>query len=59
MTTIGLVLAVLTERIRWATAFKTVIFLPVVFSVTASSMVFAQIFDVNPHVGVVNASSRP
>ena len=25
---IGLVLAVLTERIRWATAFKTVIFLP-------------------------------
>ena len=55
VTTIGLVLAVLTERIRWATAFKTVIFLPVVFSVTASSMVFAQIFDVNPHVGVVNA----
>jgi alpha-glucoside transport system permease protein len=55
VTTIGLVLAVLTERIRWATAFKTIIFLPVVFSVTASSMVFAQIFDVNPHVGVVNA----
>ncbi len=55
VTTIGLVLAVLTERIRWATAFKTIIFLPIVFSVTASSMVFAQIFDVNPHVGVVNA----
>jgi alpha-glucoside transport system permease protein len=58
VTTIGLVLAVLTERIRWATAFKTVIFLPVVFSVTASSMVFAQIFDVNPHVGVVNALTQ-
>jgi alpha-glucoside transport system permease protein len=55
VTTIGLVLAVMTERIRWATAFKTIIFLPIVFSVTASSMVFAQIFDVNPHVGVVNA----
>jgi alpha-glucoside transport system permease protein len=55
VTTVGLVLAVLTERIRWATAFKTIIFLPIVFSVTASSMVFAQIFDVNPHVGVVNA----
>lgn len=55
VTTLGLVLAVLTERIRWATAFKTIIFLPVVFSVTASSMVFEQIFDVNPHVGVVNA----
>ena len=58
VTTIGLVLAVLTERIRWATAFKTIIFLPVVFSVTASSMVFAQIFDVNPHVGVVNALTQ-
>ena len=55
VTTIGLVLAVLTERIRWATAFKTIIFLPVVFSVTASSMVFAQIFDTNPQVGVGNA----
>jgi alpha-glucoside transport system permease protein len=55
VTTIGLVLAVLTERIRWATAFKTIIFLPVVFSVTASSMVFAQIFNTNPQVGVANA----
>jgi alpha-glucoside transport system permease protein len=55
VTTIGLVLAVLTERIRWATAFKTIIFLPVVFSVTASSMVFTQIFDANPQVGVANA----
>jgi alpha-glucoside transport system permease protein len=55
VTTLGLVLAVLTERIRWATAFKTIIFLPVVFSVTASSMVFAQIFDTNPQVGVANA----
>ncbi|HTT92065.1 MAG TPA: ABC transporter permease subunit [Acidimicrobiales bacterium] len=55
VTTIGLVLAVLTERIRWATAFKTVIFLPVVFSVTASSMVFTQIFDTSPQVGVANA----
>jgi alpha-glucoside transport system permease protein len=55
VTTIGLVLAVLTERIRWATAFKTIIFLPVVFSVTASSMVFSQIFNTNPQVGVANA----
>lgn len=55
VTTIGLVLAVMTERIRWATAFKTVIFLPVVFSITASSMVFSQIFNTNPQVGVANA----
>ena len=55
VTVIGLVFAVLSERIRWATAFKTIIFLPIVFSVTASSLVFTQIFQLDPHVGVMNA----
>ena len=55
VTVIGLVFAVLSERIRWATAFKIVIFLPIVFSVTASSLVFTQIFQLDPHVGVLNA----
>jgi alpha-glucoside transport system permease protein len=55
VTVIGLVFAVLSERIRWATAFKTVIFLPIVFSVTASSLVFTQIFQLDPHIGVMNA----
>jgi alpha-glucoside transport system permease protein len=55
VTVLGLVFAVLSERIRWATAFKTVIFLPIVFSVTASSLVFTQIFQLDPHVGVLNA----
>ena len=55
VTVMGLVFAVLSERIRWATAFKTVIFLPIVFSVTASSLVFTQIFQLDPHIGVMNA----
>jgi alpha-glucoside transport system permease protein len=55
VTVLGLVLAVLSERIKWSTAFKTVIFLPIVFSVTASSLVFTQIFQLDPHVGVTNA----
>ena len=55
VTVVGLVFAVLSERIRWATAFKTVIFLPIVFSVTASSLVFTQIFQLDPHIGVMNA----
>ncbi len=55
VTVVGLVFAVLSERIKWATAFKTVIFLPIVFSVTASSLVFTQIFQLDPHVGVLNA----
>ncbi len=55
VTFIGLTLAVLSERIRWSTAFKTIIFMPVVFSLTASALVWRTIFDTDPHVGVVNA----
>lgn len=55
VTVVGLVLAVLSERIKWATAFKIVIFIPIVFSITASSMVFEQVYDADPHVGVLNA----
>jgi len=55
VTFIGLVFGVLSERIRWATAFKTIIIMPIVFSTTASALVWRTIFDINPHVGVVNA----
>jgi alpha-glucoside transport system permease protein len=55
VTVLGLVLAVLTEKIRWSTAFKTIIFLPIVFSVTASSLIYTQIFNLNPQIGAVNA----
>jgi alpha-glucoside transport system permease protein len=55
VTLIGLILAVLTERIRWRAAFKTIIVMPVVFSATASALVWRTIFDVDPHIGAVNA----
>jgi alpha-glucoside transport system permease protein len=56
VTVIGMILAVLTERIRWSTAFKTIIVMPVVFSATTSGLVWQTIFDIDPHVGVVNAA---
>jgi alpha-glucoside transport system permease protein len=56
VTFLGLVFAVLTERIRWATAFKTIIFMPIAFSATASALVWNSIMDVDPHVGMVNAT---
>jgi alpha-glucoside transport system permease protein len=56
VTFFGLVYAVLTERIRWSTAFKTVIFMPIVFSATASALVWRTIFDLDPHIGMVNAT---
>lgn len=55
VTFIGLMVAVLTERIRWSTAFKTIIVMPIVFSTTASALVWRTIFDLDPHIGVVNA----
>src|SRR5487761_1559219 len=51
VTFIGLVYGVLSERIRWSTAFKTI-----VFSATASALVWRTIFDLDPHIGIVNAA---
>jgi alpha-glucoside transport system permease protein len=56
VTFLGLVFAVLTERIRWSTAFKTVIFMPIIFSATASGLVWRTLFDLDPHIGLVNAT---
>ncbi|HTW98580.1 MAG TPA: ABC transporter permease subunit, partial [Acidimicrobiales bacterium] len=56
VTFLGLVYAVLSERIRWSTAFKAIIVMPIVFSTTASALVWAAIFsDQQPQIGVVNA----
>jgi alpha-glucoside transport system permease protein len=56
VTFFGLVFAVLTERIAWATVFKTIIVMPIVFSTTASALVWADIFtNSQPQIGAVNA----
>ncbi len=56
VTFIGLVFAVLSERIRWSTAFKTIMFMPIVFSMTASAMVWRAAVDTDPNVGMLNAT---
>jgi alpha-glucoside transport system permease protein len=53
---LGLIFAVLTERIRWSTAFKSIIFMPIVFSLTASALIWRAVFDLDPHIGMVNAA---
>ncbi len=55
VTVIGLIIAVLAERIRWSTAFKAIIVMPVVFSATTSALIFRTIFDISPKIGVANA----
>jgi alpha-glucoside transport system permease protein len=55
VTTIGLVLAVLTERVRWAAAVRLVLFLPMAISLVASGIVFRLVYDEDPDRGLVNA----
>ena len=55
VTFFGLVFAVLSERIRWATAFKTVIFMPMAISFLAAGVIFRLAYETNPERGVINA----
>jgi alpha-glucoside transport system permease protein len=56
VTTIGLVLAVLAERIRWAAAFRLVMFVPLAISLVASGIIFRLVYDEDPDSGLVNAA---
>jgi alpha-glucoside transport system permease protein len=55
VTFIGLIFAVLTERIRFATAFKTVLFVPMAVSFLAAGVTWRLVYDTSPQRGVVNA----
>ena len=52
---IGLVFAVLTERIRFGTAFKTLIFMPMAISFLAAGVIFRFVYDEDPDRGLANA----
>lgn len=56
VTGLGLVLAVLTERVRWATAFRILLFMPMAISLFASGVIFRLVYDENPDRGAVNAA---
>ncbi|MFD4544888.1 carbohydrate ABC transporter permease [Streptomyces sp. NPDC058466] len=54
-TALGLMFAVLTERVRWGTAFKLVVFMPMAISMLAAGIIFRLVYDQNPDKGVANA----
>ncbi|RKN39819.1 carbohydrate ABC transporter permease [Streptomyces hoynatensis] len=54
-TGLGLIFAVLTERIRWATAFKLVVFMPMAISMLAAGIIFRLVYEQDPDRGVANA----
>ncbi|MEU7894613.1 ABC transporter permease subunit [Nonomuraea sp. NPDC049152] len=55
VTTLGLIFAVLTERIRWSTAFKLIVFMPMAVSLMAAGVIFRLVYEEAPDRGVANA----
>lgn len=56
VTIVGLLFAVLTERIRWSTMFKLVVFMPMAISFLASGVIFRLVYQQDPDKGVANAA---
>ncbi|MBT2508204.1 sugar ABC transporter permease [Streptomyces sp. ISL-98] len=54
-TALGLIFAVLTERIRWGTAFKLLVFMPMAISMLAAGIIFRLVYEQDPERGVANA----
>src|SRR3954449_630298 len=54
-TAIGLVFAVLTERIRWAVAFKAIVFMPMAISLFATGVIWHLMYIKDPGQGAINA----
>jgi alpha-glucoside transport system permease protein len=57
LTGLGLVLAVLVEKVRWATAFKLLLFMPMAVSFLAAGIIFRLAYDEDPEKGVLNAAA--
>ncbi|HSH61729.1 MAG TPA: ABC transporter permease subunit [Acidimicrobiales bacterium] len=55
VTAMGLIFAVLSERVRWATAFKVVVFMPMAISFLAAGVIFRLVYEHDPKRGVANA----
>jgi alpha-glucoside transport system permease protein len=56
VTAIGLVFAVLLERIRFSTAFKVVVFMPMAISLFAAGVIWRLMYEKDPSQGTVNAA---
>jgi alpha-glucoside transport system permease protein len=54
-TVLGLIFAVLTERVSWGTAFKLVVFMPMAISMLAAGIIFRLVYEQDPDRGVANA----
>lgn len=55
-TVLGLIFAVLLDKIKWSSAFKLIIFMPMAISMLAAGVIFRSMFQESPNLGVVNAA---
>ncbi len=55
VTALGLVFAVLSERVRWQTAFKVIVFMPMAISFLAAGVIFRLVYEHDPDRGLANA----
>src|SRR4029079_13856683 len=51
----GLIVAVLTDRVRYETLVKTVIFVPMAISFVAAGVIWGFMYNYDPNIGTVNA----
>jgi len=58
VTALGLVLAVLTERISWASLFKVVLFMPLAISLFAVGVIWRIVYTQDPDQGLLNAGAK-
>jgi alpha-glucoside transport system permease protein len=57
VTALGLIFAVLTERVRWSVAFKTVVFMPMAVSAFAAGVTWRIMYQQDPDRGAINAAA--
>jgi alpha-glucoside transport system permease protein len=58
VTAIGLIFAVLTERVSWASAFKVAVFMPMAISLFAAGVIWHLMYTKDPDQGALNAAAR-
>src|SRR5918992_3419137 len=56
ITGLGLMFAILTERVRYSTAIKIIVFMPMAISFLATGVIWRVMYDPEPEKGFVNAT---
>ena len=55
VTTTGLILAVLSEKVGWRTAFRLILFMPAAVAILSSGIIWRIMYEVDPSRGAINA----